>query len=211
MQPHSITRDSSHEGGLVRKWLCTVSSQDLLQLALLADAADESLVLVRSMDREQLDLATLRATVEDFVKRVYFLFKQGGCMTVEGSFTQHCLTLLSTGQLQVLEQGAQRALPSPRNEEVENCIWRMSRWADMAKAVVDAEFPGFLVVTAFPIFALADEKKSVEQRQWTRHIARGWPSCFQWMRRSCLVRLPETDQQPRPSRTACSAAIMRLG
>jgi hypothetical protein len=71
----------------------------------LADAADESLVLVRSMDREQLDLAALHATVADFVKRVDLLFKQGGRMTVESSFTQHCLTLLSTRQLQVLEQG----------------------------------------------------------------------------------------------------------
>ena len=29
----SITNDSSHEGGLVRNWLCTVSNQDILQLA----------------------------------------------------------------------------------------------------------------------------------------------------------------------------------
>ena len=81
---------------------CTVSSKDLLQLALLADAADESLVLVRSMDLEQLDLATLHATVANFVERVHFLCKRGGCMTVESSFVQHCLALLSTGELQVL-------------------------------------------------------------------------------------------------------------
>ena len=37
----------------------------------------------------------------------------------------------------------------------------MSRWADMAKAVVDAEFPDFLVVTAFSVFALAEENKAV--------------------------------------------------
>ena len=81
-------------GGLVRNWLCTVSCQDLLQLALLADATDESLVLVRSMDREQLDLATLHATDADFVKRVDLLFKQGGRMPVESSFAQRCLRLL---------------------------------------------------------------------------------------------------------------------
>ena len=118
-------------------------------------------MLVRSMDRDQLDLATLHATVEDFAKRVDFLFKQGGRMTVESSFTQHCLTLLSTGQLQVLEQGKQRVLPSPSNEEVENCILRMPRWADVANDVVDAEFPVLLVVTAFSVFALADENKAV--------------------------------------------------
>ena len=54
-------------------------------------------------------------------------------MTVESSFTQHCLTLLSTRQLQVLEQGTYRVLPSPRGQEVQKCILRMSKWADMAK------------------------------------------------------------------------------
>ena len=31
----------------------------------------------------------------------------------------------------------------------------------MAKALVDAEFPGFLVVTAFSVFAMANEDKAV--------------------------------------------------
>ena len=41
------------------------------------------------------------------------------------------------------------------------CILRMSKWADMAKAVVEAEFPYFLVVIAFSVFALADGEKAV--------------------------------------------------
>ena len=90
-----------------------------MQLALLADAADEGIVLVRLMGREQLDLATLRDTLANFVKRVDFLFKRGGCMTVESNFTQHCLTLLSTMQLQVLEQGTYRVLPSPSDQQVQ--------------------------------------------------------------------------------------------
>ena len=53
-------------GGLVKNWLCAGSHQDILQLALLADATYESLVLVRSTDREQLDLATLHATIANF-------------------------------------------------------------------------------------------------------------------------------------------------
>ena len=157
----STSRDSSHDGGLVRNWLCTVSSQDILQLALLADATYESLVLVRSMGREQLGLAALQATYANLMERVDFLFKLGGCMTVESNFTQHCLTLLSTRQLQVLEQGTYRVLPSPSDQEVQKCILRMSKWADMANAVAEAEFPDFLVATGSSVFALADEEKAV--------------------------------------------------
>ncbi len=87
---------------------CTVARPDILQLALLTNATDESLVLVRNMDWEQLGLATLHATIANFVERVDFLFKRGGRMPVESSFAQHCLTLLSTRQLQVLEQGTYR-------------------------------------------------------------------------------------------------------
>ncbi|MFM7985931.1 MAG: hypothetical protein ACKPKO_42110, partial [Candidatus Fonsibacter sp.] len=90
------TWETSHEGGLVRNLHCTVSSQDILQFALLPDAAAESVMLVRSMDREQLDLVTLQATIATFVERGEFLFQRGGSFTVESSFTQHGLTLLST-------------------------------------------------------------------------------------------------------------------
>ena len=84
-------------------------------------------------------------------------------MTVESSFTQHCLTLLSKEQLQVLEQGTYRVLPSPSDQKVQTCILRMYKWADMAKAVVEAEFPDFLVVIAFSVFALADEEKAAAE------------------------------------------------
>ncbi|MFM7977963.1 MAG: hypothetical protein ACKPKO_01495 [Candidatus Fonsibacter sp.] len=89
---------------------------------MLADAAHENLMLMRIMDREQLDLATLHAAVATFVQRVEFLFKRGGFMTVESSFTQHCFTLLSTGQLQVLEQGTCPVLQSPSNQAAQTCI-----------------------------------------------------------------------------------------
>ena len=40
-----------------------------------------------------------------------------------------------------------RVLLSPRDQEVPKCILRMSKWADMAKAAVEAEIPDLLVVT----------------------------------------------------------------
>ena len=39
----------------------------------------------------------------------------------------------------------------------------MSAWADMAQAVVEAEFPDFLVVIAFSVCVLADEGKAVAE------------------------------------------------
>ena len=158
------TRDSSsREGGLVRNWLKGISSEDLLQLALLADAADEGLLLVRQLDCEHFDLAGLQSSVGGFVERLDFLFRHRGCMTVESSFTQHCLRLLAAGQLQVLPASstAGRVLTPPCGEAVDRCIRRMTAWAHMAKAAVEAEFPNFLVLNSFAVFALSDDTGAV--------------------------------------------------
>ena len=132
----AATRDSSHEGGLVRDWLKSITSEDILQLALLADASDEGLLLVRQLDCEHFDLASLQSTVADFVARLDFLFLHRGCMTVENSFVQHCLGLLAAGHLQVLPVSgtAGRVLRPPDSEAVQRCIrrngqrWRGRRW-----------------------------------------------------------------------------------
>ncbi|MFM7987731.1 MAG: hypothetical protein ACKPKO_51310, partial [Candidatus Fonsibacter sp.] len=71
------------------------------------------------------------------------------------------MTLISTGQLQVLKKYTYRVLPILRDQEVQQCILRMSKWADMANAVVEAEFPDFLVVTAVSVFASAVEEKAM--------------------------------------------------
>ena len=161
----AATRDSSsREGGLVRNWLKNISSEDLLQLALLADATDEGLLLVRQLDCEQYDLASLQSSVADFVARLDFLFLHRGSMSVESSFTQHCLRLLAAGQLQVLPSttaAAGRVLGPPDDEAVQRCMRRMAAWTDMAKAAIDAEFPDFLVLNSFAIFALSDDTGSV--------------------------------------------------
>ena len=77
--------------------------------------------------------------------------------------------------------------------------------------MVEAEFPDFWVVIAFSVIALADEEKSVAEAAVNQTHCQRFAKLCQWMRRPWLVRLPGTDQQPRPSRTARGAAIRRLG
>ncbi|MFM7984998.1 MAG: hypothetical protein ACKPKO_37330, partial [Candidatus Fonsibacter sp.] len=79
------------------------------------------------------------------------------------SFTQHRTNLLSTQQLQVLERDTYRARASSRDQEVQQCLSRMSKWVDMAKAVVEAEFPDFMVVTDFSVIVVAVEEKAVAE------------------------------------------------
>ncbi|MFM7980309.1 MAG: hypothetical protein ACKPKO_13435 [Candidatus Fonsibacter sp.] len=52
--------------------------------------------------------------------------------------------------------------PNAEDQDVQQCVFKVSKWVDMAKAVVEAEFPD-LVVTAFSVFALADEENAVAE------------------------------------------------
>ncbi|MFM7988014.1 MAG: hypothetical protein ACKPKO_52740, partial [Candidatus Fonsibacter sp.] len=61
----------------------------------------------------------------------------------------------------MLEKNTYRVFSSPGDQDVQQCVLRMSKLVDMAKAVVEAEFPDLLVVTAFSVCALADAEKVV--------------------------------------------------
>ena len=81
----------------------------------------------------------------------------------------------------------------------------------MAQAVVEAEFPDFLVVTDLSVFALADEEKAVAAVAVNQPHCQRLAKLFSVDAQAWLVILPDTDQQPRPSRTTCSATIKRPG
>jgi hypothetical protein len=97
---------------------CTVSSPDILQLALLADATDASLVMVRSMDREQLNLATLHATVAKLCGACGFPLQSGRAL---GSGEQLHTTLFDIvvnsehwlGRLLLRAEGSIRVVSPP--------------------------------------------------------------------------------------------------
>ena len=91
------------KGSLVHKLAQNnISSEDSLQLAVLAGAAVEGLMLVRVLCSEQVELASLQSTVADFMECVDFFFQRGGRMAAENSFVQSCMVMLSAGQAQVM-------------------------------------------------------------------------------------------------------------
>ena len=63
-------------------------------MAMLADAADEGLLLVRANDVEEVDVAATPQQVDHYVQRVKTLFEHGACFTTAVSFTGYALNLL---------------------------------------------------------------------------------------------------------------------
>ena len=56
--------------------LDTIDEEMLLQAALLSDACDECLILIRFFDQAEVDSAKIAEAISDFLSRIQFLFEQ---------------------------------------------------------------------------------------------------------------------------------------
>ena len=65
---------------------------DLLLLAMMADASDEELSLLRQFDKSYLPTSDVRSLVQTFITKIEFLFLRSGA--TETGFTQYVGTLV---------------------------------------------------------------------------------------------------------------------
>ena len=138
-----------------QEWLLWLNAEHCLQAAMLADAADSSLLLTRRMDSEALDPAKLSTDIAVYLSTINGLFVEGKCLTSFG-YTKCMLELLRCPI--VFQVGSKtRSLGSADGvpEDVqERCLDRMRAWVCLAKAAVEAEFPSFELAQAFRVFLL---------------------------------------------------------
>ena len=145
---------------LAEAWLAGLSEERYLQAAMMADAADEGLLLVRICDHEIVDTADLPGEVQSFLGRVRFLFgPRGGCTEVEG-YTKYALTEVRPTVRTFHAAGRQMSFGiaggiSPA--VVRRALGRMAGWLATAEAVVQTEFPSFDVLQSFQIFSLLEQ------------------------------------------------------
>lgn len=155
----AVQREGAPEGQVAQTWLQSVTSECLVTLAMLADAGDEGLALVRQVDDEQTDIASLQRIVAEFLDRARFLWQENGCLTSEG-YTKHCLELLAEGLPIIVVTGAHRAstkvLRKPGWASLEQCLRRMRCWFRLAEETLQAEFPHCHLLRAFSVFDVED-------------------------------------------------------
>ena len=161
---HSIAcaRSCSQEGRSMAQWLQSISSVDLLLLAMLADAHDEGLMLVRCFDNSQVDLADLANNLSTFTDHLRCLFDQAMCWTVEG-YTSHVLQLLASHTIAIpaVGVGITRIMPPATEADKDHALTKMKVWMQLAVSVLEAEFPSFSLVRAFAILDLGIEKPAM--------------------------------------------------
>lgn len=74
---------------IVGAFLTEITTEEVLQLAMMADASDEELTLIRTFDQEFLCTGSLKSTVEQFADRVDYLYARSGAL--QSGFTAYVI------------------------------------------------------------------------------------------------------------------------
>ena len=114
----------------------------LLLLSLLAECAEENLVLIRYFDREGWDAATLQYHCQVHASKLRYLFVQGRAF--ESGYTAHVIAQLQTAK-GFMVKGVRKTLGGrPITDATrERCLEIMQLYTRLALETMEAEMPGF--------------------------------------------------------------------
>jgi hypothetical protein len=161
----ALERGSDRAGVFASATLGAIDEELILQAALLADAADECMCLIRFFDEREVDNAKIADEVQRFCATISKLFFDEHVWAAEGH-TKITLDFLSRTTHFVVH-GVVRSVGGPRsvNRDLRDRVMkRMQAWAILAQEVVIAEHPDYEVVSCFSCFNLAKwPKQSVDE------------------------------------------------
>ncbi len=147
---------SDGPGSRSLEFLEFMDTERALSFAMMADAGDEVLQLVRFLESEQFDKTSLAPQLDEFMHRIQVLFTHGQC--VKTGYTKHMLTVLSKSVTVFLKKHEPKNIghngPVPE-DMIRRCLLRLQRWVSLALTVLRAEFPNFEVLQTFQAFELA--------------------------------------------------------
>lgn len=157
IQMISEKRKNHKAGQLARRYLEDLTQEQLVQLALLADAGDEGLLLVRAMDHDSLDAAEISTHVTAFIDRITVLFQHRAAL--QSGYTQHILSLIQQKAVCIFLPNAVRKFGEVDDDVVDSCLERMRSWSRLAVEVLRTEFPCHSLFNAMQIFSLKAERQ----------------------------------------------------
>ena len=159
----AICRDGEEKTD-ARNFLRMINEEVCIQVAMMADAADEGLLFTRELDSEETDVAEMAFRVKMFLAKLEYLFNQEGCLATLG-YTRHMVNLL-TESVRVLRisKTQVRSIGGPDcladGIAVQTSLQRMRAFVRVSISVTVAEFPNYEIVSAFRVFCLDEKKKS---------------------------------------------------
>ena len=200
----SHARKTEEVGKQCAAFLQWVNSERALQLAMLADASDQVLTLVRQSDTDVPDPAEHAAFVSAFVLEGTRLWLEDHCWTC--GCTRDMLRLLARPRTYLIADGTagRLAIGGDVSDECKaRCIGRMKCWFRLAIDVCHAEFPYFEAVNAFRVFDCQSARANIADDDAREPLARlasifGCQQETLWSQYSRHVALARNEKAARP-------------
>ena len=138
----------------MRNFVNTVSVSDVILLGMMADAADEIIILTRYCDNEQMDVAGITRQTTVCLENLEALFGEH-----KQCLTRDCYTKLMLKTLRrsvVLNCKGKIRILGDKNpqEQLTRCFQVIRGWLKLCLAEMQAEFPGFEYAQAFAVFEI---------------------------------------------------------
>ena len=141
------------EKGYAKIFLKFASPETALQIALMADAGDESMVLTRTSDKESMDALKFPAHLDEYLHRCRVLFDPSCTYCFDSGYTKYMVENLASPMV-INVDGEVRVLGGPGSvtEEIKARVCgRLQNWLVLAKATIQAEFPDFQFAQALRV------------------------------------------------------------
>ena len=146
-------RDESKHATAWLQWLC---EEKYIQACMMADAGDETMMLLRYTDNEQMQVEKATEQILTMRKHVCFLFgPDAGCTKVPG-YTSLGLEIMGKPRY-VTVNGKLISLGGPGKVTevmIQRCLCRMAGWLVVLDSVISTEFPSLDTFLAFSAFDL---------------------------------------------------------
>ena len=158
----SVTRRDD-AGTNSKIWLEGINSERCLQAAMQADASDQTMMLTRFMDDENVDPAEGRREVTQYLNTIDELFgERASCLEVFG-YTKHMLETLRSPLVwhvgsKTCSLGSSSGVPA---DILERCLQRMRCWITLMKATAAIEFPSFELMHALGCVVLKSDQDPI--------------------------------------------------
>ncbi len=154
----SKARKGEHSAFCAEFFLWFIAGQEgmrrLLLLGMLADAGDESMMVLRAHDKNKSDPANTAFWISSYIQRIQVLFIDNACL--ETGFTEVMVRTLQkplvyTVRGKTLQCGHSKGMSAG---DISFCLDKMACWARLAIMTATAEFPDFTVMYAMSLFKL---------------------------------------------------------
>ena len=147
------------------EFLQNVTEEAVIQAAMMAEAADEHLLLRRWFDSDAWDAASIGRQLDSFLNKLRYMsivppgspIGKAGCEN--HGFVQYAIQMLSQPHVAWV-RGTQCVLGGPNSvtrDIMSRCLSRMANWIRLTIAAVSAEFPSWQLTCALEIFELRSD------------------------------------------------------